>query len=186
MERTETSAKITTILLSEKQVSAKLKKLAGQIKQAYSRSEKVVVIVTLSGAKVFADELFGLINSSKFEINYINASSYKDKLKTSGFVELKGLDKLKLIGEDILIVDDIYDSGLTMGAIVDFINNSKPKSLRTCVLLVKQIQTARYVHIDFHAAKVPDCFVIGYGLDYKGQYRDLPFIARLEITSDNI
>lgn len=172
-------------MLSKEQIFSHLQEMSNQISKAYFNSPKVIVLVLLGGAKIFADDLFKLIDDDKFQIIYIKASSYNGGLKTGGNVEISGLDGINLNKEDVLIVDDIYDSGNTMAAILDLIQPRKPNSVRTCVLLFKQIERKRQINIDFRAATVPDRFVVGYGLDYKGQYRDLPYVAVLEVINNN-
>lgn len=186
MEREDTAVKTGRILLAEQEISAHLEKLARRIQTAYADVDEVTVVVLLSGAKHFADRLFALIDDDKFQLTYVKVSSYGDRFTSSGNVDIKGLDKSALADKEILIVDDIYDSGLTMSRVVDAISFAKPRGVRTCVLLVKHTEHAKQVNIDFKAAVVDDCFVIGFGLDYKGQYRDLPFIARLEVDTGEL
>ncbi len=186
MEREETATKTGQILLTGQEISARLKELAHRIQTAYADADRVVVVVLLSGAKHFADQLFTLIDDDKFQLTYVKASSYGDGFTSNGDVEIKGLDKSALADKEVLIIDDIYDSGLTMARMIDAVSCAKPRSIRTCVLLVKQTEHTRQVNIDFKAAVVDDCFVVGFGLDYGGQYRELPFIARLEIVAARI
>jgi hypoxanthine phosphoribosyltransferase len=186
MEREETAAKTGQILLTEQEISTHLEELARRIQKAYADLDEVTVVVLLSGAKHFADRLFALIDNDKFRLTYVKVSSYGDGFISSGSVDIKGLDKSALADKEILIVDDIYDSGLTMSRVVDVVSFAGPRSIRTCVLLAKQTEHTKQVNIDFQAAAVDDCFVVGFGLDYKGQYRDLPFIARLEIDNSRL
>lgn len=183
MERKETSIKPGRILLTEREISERLKELAHRIRTTYARHDRVVVLVVLNGAEHFADKLFSLIDDDKFRLSYIKASSYGDRLTSNGDVKIKGLDKSALVGEEVLIVDDIYDSGLTMARIIDAVGCAGPRGIRTCVLLAKKAEREREINIDFKAAVVEDCFVVGFGLDYGGRHRELPFIAKLEITT---
>lgn len=183
MEQASESAAIGQVLLTGDEISSILHKLAGQISTAYADSQKVIVIVLLSGAKVFADNLFALINDDKFKIHYITASSYKNGCKSCGTLELTGLDYISVKGQDVLIVDDIYDSGLTMRGMFNFLKPQNPSTIRTCILLVKQVERSDTIDIDFQGITIDDYFVVGYGLDYNGQYRHLPFIASLQAPS---
>ncbi|MBN1796901.1 MAG: hypothetical protein JW804_09535 [Sedimentisphaerales bacterium] len=178
MERTAHLIQTGKILLDENFIQSSLSKLAGQITAAFSQSKNVTVIVLLDGAKRFADDLFALIDDDKFKLVYIRANSY---IATESTANIRIQGKLpNLHNTDVLIVDDIYDTGNTMSRIIDLVNIQKPRTVKTCVLLKKTKQHNNPARIDFYAADIPDCFVIGYGLDYAGQYRDLPFIAELQ------
>ncbi len=174
--------KIGQILLTKEQISSCIQHLSCRITQEYADSEKVIVVSLLTGAKYFTNDLFSIVKCEKFKIHYVQVSSYNNSLKSSGSVEISGFDKINFCGENVLIVDDIYDSGLTMSALLALIKNQNPKSVRTCVLLNKNVARKQQIEIDFKGFDVPDCFVVGYGLDYKGQYRDLQYIAKLEVS----
>lgn len=181
MERETTKPKVGQILLTESAISASIASLAEQIKATYDSSDKVIVLVLLDGAKRFADELFGCIDLSKFELRYLRAKSYNGN-ESSGVVEIIG--KIGDVSDaEVLIVDDIYDRGRTLSSVLRIVEQGHPQNIRTCVLLEKQTERTDSVEIDFVAAQVPDCFVVGYGLDYDGQYRELPFIASVDIVS---
>ncbi|MFA5553246.1 MAG: phosphoribosyltransferase family protein [Phycisphaerae bacterium] len=184
MEQASESAAIGQVLLTGDEISSILHKLAGQISKTYVDSQKVIVIVLLSGAKIFAGNLFALINDDKFQIHYVTASSYKNGCKSCGVLELTGLDGISVKYKDVLIVDDIYDSGLTMRGIFNLLEPQNPCSIRTCILLVKQVERSDTIDIDFWGAAIDDCFAVGYGLDYNGQYRELPFIASLKVSAN--
>ncbi len=181
MDRETTKPKVGQILLTESAISACIASLAEQIKAAYKATNKVIVLVLLDGAKRFADELFGCIDLAKFELRYLRAKSYNGA-ESCGQIEINGR-----IGDvsdaEVLIVDDIYDRGRTLSGVLQIVKQGHPQSIRTCVLLEKQTTRTELVSIDFVAAQVPDCFVVGYGLDYDGQYRELPFIASVDIVS---
>ena len=85
----------------------------------------------------------------------------------------------KIRGKNILLIDDIYDTGLTLHRILEWLNDCGPESIRTCVLLEKEIDHAKKINIDFLGTTIENVFAIGYGLDYEGHYRELPFIAEL-------
>lgn len=171
--------KIARILLTESAISSHVANLAEQIKTTYANKDKVIVLVLLNGAKRFTDELFERINDEKFQVRYLTVNSYYGS-KSTGKITITG-DIGNVAGQEVLIADDIYDSGLTISEVLKMVKQAQPHRIRTCMLLEKQTRHKKKVKIDFKAADVPDCFVVGYGLDYNGQYRELPFIAELNI-----
>ncbi len=172
---------IGKVLLTESQLHARIKTLADLITAEYKNCHKVEVVVLLHGARQFANDMFTLIEDEKFNLQYIKASSYNGT-NSNGFVEVEGrLSNIETA--DVLIVDDIFDSGRTMKHVIDLVDKHKPHRIKTCVLFEKQTERAEKVKIDFAAAQVPDCFIIGYGLDYEDRYRDLPFIAELDFIN---
>lgn len=180
MDRKTFKSQVGRILLTESVIASHVVSLAEQIKAAYADSNKVTVLVLLSGAKRFADELFERINDEKFRLRYLTVSSY-DGTRSNGKAVISG-DTGDVAGQEVLIVDDIYDSGLTISDVLKKVKQGRPHQIRTCVLLEKQTRHRKQVVIDFKAAVVPDCFVVGYGLDYNGKYRELSFIAELNIA----
>jgi len=180
MDRDTTKTKFRQILLTKKALSSYIANLAEQIKTTYANNDKIIVIVLLNGAKRFTDELFGHINDEKFRLRYLTAGSYNGA-ESGGKVTIAG-DIGDVAGQEVLIADDIYDSGLTLSEVIKKVEQARPHRIRTCLLLEKQTRHKKKITIDFKAAVVPDCFVVGYGLDYNGQYRQLPFIAELDLA----
>jgi hypoxanthine phosphoribosyltransferase len=177
MDRQASETRVGQILLTESAISSRIANLAEQIRTIYTDSNKVTVLVLLNGAKRFADELFKRINDDKFRLRYLKASSY-DGAESDGKVIITGRVG-DVTGQEVLIVDDIYDSGLTISEVLKRVKQARPYRIKTCLLLEKQTRHKERVVIDFKAAMVPDCFVVGFGLDFNGQYRELPFIAEL-------
>jgi hypoxanthine phosphoribosyltransferase len=178
MERQQAKIRPAKVLITESRLSSQIEELARKIKAKYESAPDVVVFVLLEGAKKFACELFARINDEKFQLRYIRAKSYNGT-KANSCVEITG-DIGDITGREVLIVDDIYDSGITMSSVIRLIEQTCPKRIKTCVMLEKQTTRKETVHIDFQAAQVPDCFVVGYGLDYDGRFRDLPYVAAVE------
>ena len=114
------------------------------------------------------------------EVEYIKANSYSG-IHSTGTVKTDKNDTLKekIRRKNILLIDDIYDTGLTLSHILDWLNGCRPESVTTCVLLEKEIEHLKKIDIDFLGTKIEDVFIIGYGLDFNGQYRELPFIGEL-------
>ena len=171
------------ILINPQQIQEIVAKLAKDISAFYS-GEHITALVLLEGAKYFAEDLLAKIDLP-FERENIQISSYCGTA-SCGTVTIDIDDDLreKLSGKNILIIDDIYDTGKTLSALLRCLESCRPQSIKTCVLLEKEIAHDKKIGIDFPGLKVPDVFVIGYGLDFNGKHRELPFIA--ELASEHI
>ncbi len=163
------------ILISQEQLYTRIRELAEKITKTYLQVSRVDVIVILNGAKQFTDDLFAIINDPKFKLHYIKTKSYNGTV-SNGDVEAENIAE-NLSDSDVLIIDDIYDSGRTLKHISETVNCHNPNSIKICALLEKQIEHNEQIYVDFKGFDVPDDFLIGYGLDYNGQFRELPFIA---------
>lgn len=173
------------IIVSAEEIQNTVLEMSEDINRAYSGIEKLVVVVVLEGARPFANDLVKLLDMV-VEVVYIKASSYMGGTSSSGKVKIQKETDLeqRLAGRDVLIVGDIYDTGLTLGKVTKSLAAYRPKSMRICVLLEKTIKHLVEVPINFVGLKIDDLFVIGYGLDYNEKYRELPFIATLSETQD--
>jgi hypoxanthine phosphoribosyltransferase len=170
--------KNSQVLVTTGQIANCVRKIAAQIEAAYKDSQNVLAIVLMTGAKWFADDLFREIQSGKFEIEYVKIDSYHGQTKSSGQVKFQNQIRSQVAGRDVLVIDELYDTGRTLKNVTEKITQQGGR-VKTCVLLEKDIEHFENVDIDFLGLKVPDCFLIGYGLDYQGQFRELPFIATL-------
>ena len=161
---------VLRVLLSEDEIREKVRELGGKITADYKNSNLMLVTV-LKGAVVFLADLMRQIDVPA-EIDFMVVSSYGSGVKSSGVVKIvKDLD-VPLAGKDILIVEDILDSGLTLSYIKELLESRGPRSIRIATLLDLQA--------DYIGFSVPDEFVIGYGLDYDEKYRNLPYIGILK------
>jgi len=176
-------AVVGKVLFSRQEIGETVSLIARQIEEAYRDSDDVLVIVLLTGAKWFADDLLAEINDEKFKVEYIKVSSYHGQTSSSGEVDIKGHIEGNISGREVLIIDDIYDTGLTLERFIHWLKQKGPSAIKTCVLLEKQCQHKGQVDIDFAGLEAPDVFLVGYGLDYNQQYRELPFIAQLDISA---
>lgn len=156
-----------------------IERIAGEIRSTYDDPSAVVGIVVLEGARRFADALFARLGVTVARIE-VRAASYHGSTRSSGTVEVQPFPLSQISGRDVLLVDDIYDSGRTLSALVNMAREAGAASVRTCVLLRKNRAHQIPVHIDFRGVEVEDRFLVGFGLDYAGKYRDLDFIAALE------
>ena len=169
---------VLRVLLSEDEIREKVRELGGKITADYKNSNLMVVTV-LKGAVVFLADLMRQIDVPA-EIDFMVVSSYGSGVKSSGVVKIvKDLD-VPLAGKDILIVEDILDSGLTLSYIKELLESRGPRSIRIATLLDKPSRRKVDLQADYIGFSVPDEFVIGYGLDYDEKYRNLPYIGILK------
>lgn len=169
---------IKKILLSKEQIDERVKEMGKQIAEDY-RDKDLVVVVLLSGAAWFAADLTRAIDIP-LRVDFMVASSYGNGISTSGSVKVKLDIRENIAGKDVLLVDDIIDSGVTFAAISDMLRQNKPASLKTVALCDKAERRINGLEADYVGFKIPDEFVVGFGLDYAGDYRNLPYIGVLK------
>lgn len=166
------------VLLSEEEVDRRIQEIGEQINKDYAGKE-VHLICVLKGGVFFMCELAKRINVP-VSLDFMSVSSYGDDTKSSGVVKIvKDLDQ-SLEGKDVIIVEDIIDSGRTLYYLMDILKKRNPNSLRLCTLLDKPERRVKDVKVDYTCFNIPDEFVVGYGLDYAQKYRNLPFIGVVE------
>ena len=167
------------VLISEEEVDARIQEVADQINKDYSGRE-IHMICVLKGGVFFMCELAKRIKVP-VSLDFMSVSSYGDDTKSSGVVKIvKDLDQ-PLEGKNVLIVEDIIDSGRTLSYLIDILGKRKPESIHLCTLLDKPERRVRDVKVDYSCFNIPDEFVVGYGLDYAQKYRNLPFIGVVEL-----
>ena len=165
-------------LVSEKAVDERIVELGKQISKDYE-GKQVHLICVLKGGVFFMCELAKRI-SVPVSMDFMSVSSYGDDTKSSGVVKIvKDLDEA-IEGRDVLIVEDIIDSGRTLYYLIDILKKRNPKSVHLCTLLDKPERRVKDVKVDYVGFNIPDEFVVGYGLDYAQKYRNLPFIGVVE------
>ena len=171
------------VLLSEEEVDARIQQVAAKISKDYAGKE-VHLICVLKGGVFFTCELANRI-TVPLTLDFMSVSSYGDDTKSSGVVKIvKDLDQ-PLIGKDVLIVEDIIDSGRTLSYLLKILENRHPNSIRLCTLLDKpERRVKKDVKVDYCCFNIPDEFVVGYGLDYAQKYRNLPFIGVVEFDGE--
>ncbi|WP_299446337.1 hypoxanthine phosphoribosyltransferase [uncultured Phascolarctobacterium sp.] len=169
---------IKKVLLTKEQIEERVKEMGRQITDDY-RGKELVVVVLLSGAAWFAADLTRAIDIP-LRVDFMVASSYGNGTSTSGSVKVKLDIRENIAGKDVLLVDDIIDSGVTFAAISDMLRQNKPASLKTVALCDKAERRINGLEADYVGFKIPDEFVVGFGLDYAGDYRNLPYIGVLK------
>ncbi|MGN0331438.1 MAG: hypoxanthine phosphoribosyltransferase [Lachnospiraceae bacterium] len=166
------------VLIPEEDVAKRIEELGKQISEDYA-GKQVHLICVLKGGVFFMCELAKRI-SVPVSLDFMSVSSYGDGTSSSGIVKIaKDLDEA-LEGKDVLVVEDIIDSGRTLYYLLDILKKRNPNSMRLCTLLDKPDRRVRDVKVDYVGYEIPDEFVVGYGLDYAQRYRNLPYIGVVE------
>ena len=168
------------VLISEEEVDARIRELGEKISKEYE-GKQIHLICVLKGGVFFMCELAKRI-TVPVSMDFMCVGSYGDGTKSSGVVRLaKDLDE-SIENKEVLIVEDIIDSGNTVYYLMDVLRQRKPASLRLCTLLDKPDRRVKDVHVDWTGFEIPDEFVVGYGLDYAQKYRNLPYIGVVEVA----
>ena len=168
---------IERVLFDEPAINRRLDELAQQISNDY-RDRELTVIAVLTGSLMFTADLLRRI-PLPLKLDCLSVVTYHGKAQSSGEVIFKQVALPDVAGRDVLILDDILDSGHTLAAIRDKLEAANPRSIRVCVLLSKRKQRARDVEPDYVGFEIEDEFVVGYGLDFMERYRNLPSIGVL-------
>lgn len=166
------------VLLTEQEVDTRIKEIGTQISRDYE-GKKIHLVCVLKGGSFFMCELAKRI-TVPVSIDFMSVSSYGGETASSGVVKIvKDLDE-PLEGRDVIVVEDIVDSGRTLSYLMEMLKDRGPKSLRLCTLLDKPDRRVVDVKVDYTGYQIPDKFVVGYGLDYDQKYRNLPYIGVVE------
>ncbi len=170
---------VLKILVSEEELKAKVEELGQKITEDYKDSKKLILVGILRGSVVFMADLMRNIKVD-CTIDFMSVSSYGSGVKTSGVVRIvKDLDK-NIEGSDVLIVEDILDSGKTLSYLKELLSDRGPASIKIVTLLDKPERREAEVEADYIGFSVPNEFVVGYGLDYNEGYRNLPYVGVLK------
>jgi hypoxanthine phosphoribosyltransferase len=168
---------IERVLFDGPAIQKRLEEMAAQITSDYSDRE-LSIIAILTGSLMFMSDLLRRIPLS-LKLDCLSVASYHGKTKPSGDVIFKQLSVPDVTGRDVLILDDILDTGHTLATVRQKLETAKPRSVRVCVLLSKRKQRACLVDAEYIGFEIDDEFVVGYGLDYMERYRNLPYIGVL-------
>ena len=167
------------VLLSEEEVDARIAELGAQISKEYE-GEEIFMICTLKGACFFACELAKRI-TVPVALDFMSVSSYGNGSVSSGKIIMKKDLEESIVGKNVIVVEDIVDTGRTLSYLMDNLKQRGPKSLKLCAMLDKPDRRVVDIKADSTGFEIPDLFVIGYGLDYAQRYRNLPYIGVLEV-----
>ncbi|MBI5542614.1 MAG: hypoxanthine phosphoribosyltransferase [Deltaproteobacteria bacterium] len=165
------------VMFSAEQIQQRIRELGAQITQDL-RGQEVTVISILKGSYIFCADLVRAIDLP-LSVDFLGLSSYGGKTETSGVVRITSDLSMPIEGRQVLVVEDIVDTGLTMAFLEENLLTRHPAGIKVCALLEKPSRAARKIDIHYKGFVIPDAFVVGYGLDYDERYRNVPFIGVL-------
>jgi hypoxanthine phosphoribosyltransferase len=165
-------------LLSAKSIAARVEGLAAEITRAFAGTEKLVVVGLLRGSFVFIADLVREIDLP-VEVDFLEASSYGDAMHSSREVRILKDLRGEIAGRDVLVVEDIVDTGFTLQHVVRLLESREPRRLEVCVLLDKPSRREVDIRATWTGFEIPDEFVVGYGIDYAQRNRNLPYIGKV-------
>ena len=164
-------------LISAARIRRRVAELARLIEHDH-RGAPLTLIIVLKGATVFAADLMRQI-TIPFVIDFVSASSYRGAKQSSGNVLIRDPTGLDVRGHDVILIEDIVDTGLTISTLIEALRRLEPASIDVCALIHKHVAAARPVEIRYKGFDIPDQFVVGYGMDYAERHRNLPGVCRL-------
>ena len=166
------------VILDEMQIRDGVAELAARITRDY-RGRPLTVLGALTGSLVFLSDLIRRLDF-RLQVGLIRARSYRGRSTLPGELTIRDADIPEIAGRDVLLLDDIFDTGRTLAGLVESLSALHPASLKTAVLLLKRGRKQVEMFPDYHCFEIPDVFVVGYGLDYNDEYRHLPHVAALD------
>lgn len=171
---------IDRVIITEEDIRNRVKALGVEITRDYPNSERLLLLGLLRGSVVFLTDLMREIKRP-ITMDFMSISSYA-KSESSGFVRIDSDHKTNIRGWDVILIDDIVDSGYTIRTVKKLLLDREPQSLKVCALLDKPDRHKVELDIDYLGFSIPDYFVVGYGLDYDEKGRNLPYIASIDLT----
>jgi hypoxanthine phosphoribosyltransferase len=168
-------------MLSHKEIATRVSELGVQIAEEY-KDRNLVLVVVLKGSFIFAADLCRAISMHNLRVDFLGVRSYGEGTESSGVVQITQDLSKPIAGEDVIIVEDIVDTGLTVAHLMDLFRTRQPRSVKVCALLHKPARARVEVKVDYLGFTIDDKFVVGYGLDFAERYRNLPYIGVIERT----
>lgn len=166
------------VLINEEQLQKRVNEIAKQIEEEY-KGKEIILICILKGSVFFTVDLAKRINGD-VKLEFIRVSSYNDGTESSGEIKMKLDLKDSIQGKNVIVIEDIIDTGRTLSYLVEYLKMKKPESVKLCALLDKPDRRVVEVKVDYTGFQIPDKFVIGYGLDFDEKYRNLPYVGYIE------
>ena len=171
-------------MISKEEIALKVEELGNRINEKYKNSEELVLVALLRGSVIFMADLARELKLKSVKLDFMTVSSYGNSMTSSRDVKIKKDIEDSIKGKDVLIVEDLIDTGFTLSKVVEILKIREPKSLSICTLLDKPSRREVEVDVEFSGFKIPDEFVIGYGIDYAEQHRELPYIGRVVVEGE--
>jgi len=168
---------VVEVLISEVDIRVAIARLAVTLRQEY-HDRPLTVLGVMTGSLMFLADLVRVLDRP-LQVGVVQASSYRQSATTAGELRINDGFMPEIAGRDVLLLDDIFDTGQTLTTLLSRLSQLQPASLRSAVLLWKEGRQTVAVTPDFHCFKIPDRFVVGYGLDYNNDYRHLPYVGVL-------
>lgn len=173
-----------SVLISEEEVDKRIREIGEQITNDY-KGKEIMLICVLRGGSFFMCELAKRINLDA-KIDFMSVSSYGGGTQSSGHIKINKDLEESVEGKHVIVVEDIIDSGRTLSHLLNLLKSRQPASLALCTLLDKPDRRVVEVPVDYTGFRIPDYFVVGYGLDYDQHHRNLPFIGKVEIENETL
>ncbi len=168
---------VGVVMINEEQIRARVSEIAKQISEDYA-GEEVVFVGILRGSVVFLSDLMRQVSLDS-KIDFMVVSSYGESTKTSGVVKINKDLESSIEDLNVIVVEDIVDTGVTLHYLMDYLKCKRPKSLKVCAFLDKPSRRTADIQADYIGFEVEDKFIVGYGLDFNQKYRNLPYITCL-------
>ena len=166
------------VLINEEELQRRVKEIGEQIQKDYEGKE-ITLICILKGSVFFTVDLAKNIKGD-VKLEFIRVSSYNDGTESSGEIKMKLDLKDSIQGKDVIVIEDIIDTGRTLSYLIEYLKMKKPNSVKLCALLDKPDRRVVDVKVDYTGFQIPDKFVVGYGLDFDERYRNIPYVAYIE------
>ena len=166
------------VLIDEQKLQNRINEIAKQIEEEY-KDKEITLICILKGSVFFTVDLAKRINGD-VRLEFIRVSSYGEGTESTGEIKMKLDLKDSIQGKDVIVVEDIIDTGRTLSYLIEYLKMKKPNSVKLCALLDKPERRVKKVKVDYTGFQIPDKFVVGYGLDWDERYRNLPYIGYIE------
>ena len=167
------------VMISKEEIAEKVAELGDRINKKYKDSEELVLIALIRGSVIFMADIARELKLENVILDFMTVSSYGNSMTSSRDVKIKKDIEDSIKGKDVLIVEDLIDTGFTLSKVVEILKIREPKSLSICTLLDKPARREANVDVEFSGFQIPDEFVVGYGIDYAEKHRELPFIGKV-------
>ena len=167
------------VLIAEETIQKRINELAIEISKD-NKNEEIVLICILKGSTYFAIDLSKKLINNDVILDFMKVSSYGNNLETTGKINFSLDTSIDIKNKNVIIVEDIIDTGLTLNYLYNYLKNKYPKTLKICALLDKKGRRKENINIDFNGFKIENKFVVGYGLDFDEKYRNLSYIGYIE------